>query len=362
MKLTDHAGVRLTHGKPKVNGVEIDYAIGGAGEPVFLLHGVPKTMSYSRHVVPLLTPHYTVIAVDNRGFGGSQRPMTGYDTATMAGDVAELATHLGFDQFRVAGEDWGAAIAYAVAAFHRPRVQQLVFQETLLPGLPAGPGLPGGEHDPSLAADDMRTGWHFSFFSLPNLPELLLAGRERPFWTYYARRQMWDPSALAEEDIDEMVHSAEQPGGTRAILEMVPRSPDRRRTEPPALRRPDQLPGPGRRRAGLSRGRSIQTDRASSPRRPRRRHPRVRSQHRAGEPSRPGPGLSRLLRRRLSLGKQRSASSSCGNGTHSALQSMLREATLVTSLVIDFLGFLERQCHPLATSSRGVMPWMNGAR
>jgi pimeloyl-ACP methyl ester carboxylesterase len=212
--LADHAGVRLTHGKPKVNGVEIHYAIGGAGEPVFLLHGVPKTMSYWRHVVPLLTPHHTVIAVDNRGFGGSQRPPAGYDTATMAGDVAELATHLGFDRFRVAGEDWGAAIGYAVAAFHRPRVQQLVFQETLLPGLPAG------EPDPSLAPDDGRTGWHFAFFTVPNLPELLLAGRERPFWTYFARRQMWDPSALAKQDIDEMVHSVEQPGGTRAILEI----------------------------------------------------------------------------------------------------------------------------------------------
>jgi len=78
--------------------------------------------------------------------------------------------------------------------------------------------------------------------------------------------------------------------------------PDRRRTEPPALRRPDQLPGPGRRRAGLSRGRGIQTARASGPRRPRRRLPRVRSQHRAGEPGRPGPGLPRLLRRRLSRG------------------------------------------------------------
>jgi pimeloyl-ACP methyl ester carboxylesterase len=212
--LADHAGVRLTHGKPKVNGVEIHYAIGGAGDPVFLLHGVPKTMSYWRHVVPLLTPYYTVVAVDNRGFGGSQRPLTGYDTATMAGDVAELATHLGFGRFRVAGEDWGAAIAYAVAAFHRSRVQQLVFQETLLPGLPAG------ERDPSLAPDDGRTGWQFGFFSLPNLPELLLAGRERQFWTYFARRQMWDPSALADDDIDEMVHSVEQPGGTRAILEM----------------------------------------------------------------------------------------------------------------------------------------------
>src|SRR6202451_3411763 len=137
MDLTDHAGVRLTHGKPKVNGGEIHYAIGGAGEPVFLLHGTPKTMSYWRHVVPLLTPHYTVIAVDNREAGGSQRPLTGYDTATMAGDVAELATHLGFDQFRVAGEDRGAAIAYAVAALPPPPVGQRGFQETLLPGLPA---------------------------------------------------------------------------------------------------------------------------------------------------------------------------------------------------------------------------------
>jgi pimeloyl-ACP methyl ester carboxylesterase len=212
--LADHAGVRLTHGRPQVNGVQIHYAIGGAGEPVFLLHGVPKTMSYWRHVVPLLTRHYTVVAVDNRGFGGSERPLAGYDTATMAGDVAELATHLGFEEFRVAGEDWGAAIAYTLAAVHRPRVRQLVFQETLLPGLPAG------QPDVALAPDDGRTGWHFTFFSLPNLPELLLAGRERPFWTYFARRQMWDPSALSEEDIDEMVRSVEQPGGTRAILEM----------------------------------------------------------------------------------------------------------------------------------------------
>src|SRR4029079_18636795 len=37
---------------------------------------------------------------------------------------------------------------------------------------------------------------------------------------WYARRQMWDPSALTDEDIDEIVHSAEQPGGNRAILEM----------------------------------------------------------------------------------------------------------------------------------------------
>src|SRR5258706_12837790 len=96
LMLADHAGVGLVHGKPRVNGVEIHYAAGGSGEPVFLLHGGPKTMLYWRHVVPLLTPHYTVVAVDNRGFGGSQRPATGYATQTMAADGPGLAPHLGF--------------------------------------------------------------------------------------------------------------------------------------------------------------------------------------------------------------------------------------------------------------------------
>jgi hypothetical protein len=67
--------------------------------------------------------------------------------------------------------DWFNTGAYAVAAFHRTRVQQLVFQETLLPGLP-----PAGQPDPSLPADDGRTGWHFSFFGVPNLPGLLHRG------------------------------------------------------------------------------------------------------------------------------------------------------------------------------------------
>jgi hypothetical protein len=47
MDLTDYAGTRLTYGKPKVNGVEIHYAMGGAGGAGVLAarraedHGVP---------------------------------------------------------------------------------------------------------------------------------------------------------------------------------------------------------------------------------------------------------------------------------------------------------------------------------
>jgi pimeloyl-ACP methyl ester carboxylesterase len=210
--MADHCGRRLVHGRPEVNGVQIHYAIGGSGDPVVLLHGVPKTMYYWHKVIPLLTPHHTVIALDCRGFGDSERPVGGYDTQTMAADVAALATHLGFERFRMVGEDWGACTAYAVAAFHRPRVEQLVFQETRLAGLPV-------DAEPPARPDDPRSGWHRTFFNLPHYPEMLLAGKERAFWSYFLKRQMWDPSALTHDDVDELTRWVEQPGGTRAILE-----------------------------------------------------------------------------------------------------------------------------------------------
>ena len=46
--LADHAGARLTHGKPRVNGVEIHYAIGGTGEPVFLAPDVGSQRPHRR--------------------------------------------------------------------------------------------------------------------------------------------------------------------------------------------------------------------------------------------------------------------------------------------------------------------------
>src|SRR5260370_25349068 len=88
-EMTDHDGNRLVHGRPNVNGVNIHYAMGGSGDPVFLLHGVPKTMYFCRKVIPFLTPHYTAIAVDCRSYVHSKRPYTGSDTQTLAQDIVD---------------------------------------------------------------------------------------------------------------------------------------------------------------------------------------------------------------------------------------------------------------------------------
>ena len=210
--MKDHTGTGLTHDRANVNGVQLHFAYGGTGEPVYLIHGAPKTMFIWRHVVPLLTPRFHVVVLDCRGYGASQRPVDGYDTQTMANDVVALADHLGHSTFRIVGEDWGAAIAYAVAAFHRHRVRQLVYQEMRLPGLDTHPA------DIALAGDDPRTGWHFSFFNVPHFPELLMPGHERAFWTAFVTRTMVDPSAATNEDLDEIVRSMELPGGLHTIL------------------------------------------------------------------------------------------------------------------------------------------------
>jgi superfamily I DNA/RNA helicase len=107
----------------------------GQGEPLFLLHGVPKTSYHWRHVIPLLTPHFTVIAPDLRGLGDSEHPQDGFDMKNMAKDIADLATHLGYETFNLAGEDWGASTAYQVAAQWPERVKKLVPQSKLRKGL-----------------------------------------------------------------------------------------------------------------------------------------------------------------------------------------------------------------------------------
>jgi alpha-beta hydrolase superfamily lysophospholipase len=63
---------------------------GGQGPPLLLVHGWPQTWYAWRLVMPALAQHYSVIAADQRGTGLSGKPAGGYDTATLASDLAAL--------------------------------------------------------------------------------------------------------------------------------------------------------------------------------------------------------------------------------------------------------------------------------
>jgi alpha/beta hydrolase fold len=109
--------------------------VGGDGPPLLLVHGWPQTWYAWRLLMPTLAQDFQVVAVDQRGIGLSDKPEDGYDTATLAGDLAALMDALGHQRFALVGFDTGLLISYALAADHPDRVERLVVGEAPLPGI-----------------------------------------------------------------------------------------------------------------------------------------------------------------------------------------------------------------------------------
>src|SRR6516164_7777521 len=116
---------------------------GGDGPPLLLVHGWPQTWYAWRLIMPALARDFTVVAPDQRGCGLSGKSQDGYDTGTLAADLAALMDTLGHRWFAVAGHDTGMWIGYALAADHPDRVARLAVAEAAMPGVSASPPLFG---------------------------------------------------------------------------------------------------------------------------------------------------------------------------------------------------------------------------
>src|ERR687884_151702 len=111
----DIDNVTFSHHMASVNGIQLHYVIGGHGDPVVLIHGWPQTWYGWRHVMSALAKNYTVVAPDLRGLGDSSKPVTGYDDKTLAEDIHQLVTKLGFKRIDLVGHDIGSQVAYSYA-------------------------------------------------------------------------------------------------------------------------------------------------------------------------------------------------------------------------------------------------------
>ncbi|MEV8509789.1 alpha/beta hydrolase [Actinoplanes sp. NPDC051475] len=131
---------------------------GGAGTPVLLLHGHPRTHVTWHRLAPLLAERHTVVCPDLRGYGQSSKPPTTHDHRTyskraMAEDAVRLMRSLGHDRFAVVGHDRGGYVAYRAALDHPDVVSHLAVLDIV----------PLGE---ALARCDARfasSWWHWFF-------------------------------------------------------------------------------------------------------------------------------------------------------------------------------------------------------
>ena len=163
---------------------------GGTGRPVVLIHGWPLSGESWKYQVPVLPDAgYRVIAYDRRGFGRSDKPKTGYDYTTLAGDLAGLIDALNLHDVTLVGFSMGGGeVARYIGKYGIGRLHSVVFASAVTPMLMKLPNNPDGPLEKSQAAkmtldlttneDAFYDGFTKQFFS-PNADGHILVSEEQ---------------------------------------------------------------------------------------------------------------------------------------------------------------------------------------
>lgn len=110
-----------------IDGTRLRIVDSGRGTAVVFLHGFGASMySWRKTLPPVAAAGYRVIAIDNRGFGFSDKPAHGYRNAEYAHLVVTLLDSLGIASAVLVGHSMGGAIAAEVALAYPDRVRGLV--------------------------------------------------------------------------------------------------------------------------------------------------------------------------------------------------------------------------------------------
>lgn len=123
------------HRQIHANGIRFQVVEGESSQPdpgntdedrplVILLHGFGSFWWSWRHQLTGLRGA-RVVAVDLRGYGGSDKPPRGYDGWTLAGDTAGLVRALGHKSATLVGHADGGLVCWATAVLH-PRAVRAI--------------------------------------------------------------------------------------------------------------------------------------------------------------------------------------------------------------------------------------------
>ncbi len=172
----------------------------GDGPAVLLLHGFPDSHALWRNQVPgLVEAGYRVIVPDLRGFGDSSKPAEAdrYGILDLAGDVLGILDSVGVQRAHVVGHDWGAALAWATAAFVPDRVDHLVALSV---------GHPSAFRD--VGFEQREKSWYMLLFQFEGIAEQWLSGND------WANMREWS----GHPDLDQVIADLSRPGALTAAL------------------------------------------------------------------------------------------------------------------------------------------------
>jgi len=186
----------------KVNGHTVHYTKQGEGKPLILLHGFAGSTYTWRHLIPLLTDHYTVYAYDLLAFGLSDKPPDGnYDMASYADFLIGFMDALKLPSANLVGHSMGGVIIGYAALVAPSRIDKMVMIE------------------PGFYADTAPSFLKYMFFPLNRI-------MARQFYSRSMRKRFLlasfhNKSLLTEEVIDTYMIPTRTPNALDAMAHMM---------------------------------------------------------------------------------------------------------------------------------------------
>jgi len=182
--------------KVDVGSICLHAVVGGQGPALLLVCGWPQNWyAWSSMMLPL-SRQFTVIAVDPRGIGLSDKPCDGFDADTPSADLFALMDQLGHDEFLLAGHDVGMWIAFSMAVDRPERVRKVALGEAIIPGV---------FETPPIVCDEPQTNeflWHHMFNRTPSINERLVEGREEIYFGSQLDHKAGRPGAIPKHARD----------------------------------------------------------------------------------------------------------------------------------------------------------------
>jgi len=192
----------------KLKEVKLHYVEkGDHNKPLMIfVHGFPEFWFSWRHQIREFSRDYWVVAIDQRGYGDSDKPQgkSHYKIEKMVGDLKELIPALGRTKCHMVAHDWGGAIAFAFALQHHNMLDSLTILNAPHPFALS-----------KLLKSDVRQiimSWYMFFYQLPYFPELLLRGNDLEAFEREFRSGKFGKKAFTDEDIEAFKYTFCKPG------------------------------------------------------------------------------------------------------------------------------------------------------
>lgn len=195
-------------GYAPVNGMQMYYAVFGAGDPVLLIHGGLGHADIWASQVATISKTHKVIVADSRGHGRSTRTEQPYGYDLMASDYLALLDYLKIDKTALVGWSDGGIIGIDIALHHPERLTRLFAQAANVTTDGVDPGVMTNK---TFAAYIDRSGRDYKKMSkTPDQYDAFVAQishmwESEPAWTKEQLGKITTPTAIVAGDHDEAI-------------------------------------------------------------------------------------------------------------------------------------------------------------